>query len=133
MDAALRAQQRRRSHAQGHPGRPDLSQSISSSVRGEGATLDRFGMRNVTQGGHAQIIYLDDLKYTAPPTATLAPPTGLSPTAGDQSVALDWADNTESDLAGYNVYRATTPGGPYTKLNTHWCPRRHRTSPTPAA
>jgi hypothetical protein len=50
---------------------------------------------------------------TFPPTA----PTGLAATAGDGSVGLDWANNSESDLAGYNVYRAATSGGPYNKLN----------------
>ena len=95
-----------------------VSRSISSTVRAEGATLDRFGMRNVTVGGHGQIIYLDNLKYTAPPvTEAPAAPTGLTATAGDQGVSLDWADNTEPDLAGYNVYRSLTPGGPYTKVN----------------
>jgi serine protease len=45
---------------------------------------------------------------SATPTADAtrpALPTGLSASAGDGSVALDWADNTESDLAHYNVYR----------------------------
>src|SRR5919106_172448 len=50
---------------------------------------------------------------TAPPAA----PTGLTAVAGDASVSLDWADNSESDLAGYNVYRSTTSGGPYAKVN----------------
>jgi hypothetical protein len=51
---------------------------------------------------------------TTPPAA----PTGLTATAtGPVSVALDWADNTEPDLAGYNVYRAASSGGAYTKLN----------------
>ncbi len=50
---------------------------------------------------------------TTPPSA----PTGLTASAGDASVALDWADNSESDLAGYNVYRSTTSGGPYAKVN----------------
>ena len=30
---------------------------------------------------------------------------------------MNWNDNSEYDLAGYNVYRSTTSGGPYTKLN----------------
>ena len=51
---------------------------------------------------------------TTPPAA----PTGLTATAGDQQVSLDWDDNTERDLAGYNVYQSTSQGGPYTKLNT---------------
>jgi pectin methylesterase-like acyl-CoA thioesterase len=33
-------------------------------------------------------------------------------------ITLEWADNTEADLAGYLVTRATTSGGTYTKLNT---------------
>ena len=47
-----------------------------------------------------------------------ASPSGLVPTAGDGSAILDWADNTEPDLAGYNVYRFTTSGGPYTRIAT---------------
>lgn len=31
---------------------------------------------------------------------------------------LNWADNADGDLAGYNVYRADSTGGPYVKLNT---------------
>ncbi len=50
---------------------------------------------------------------TTPP----ATPTGLSPTAGDGTVDLDWSDNGEGDLDGYTVYRSTTAGGPYTALN----------------
>ena len=46
-----------------------------------------------------------------------AAPTGLAATPGDTQVALNWNDNGESDLAGYNVYRSTTQGGPYSKIN----------------
>ncbi|MCA9727355.1 MAG: hypothetical protein KC729_06705, partial [Candidatus Eisenbacteria bacterium] len=35
----------------------------------------------------------------------------------DGSVDLDWSNNGEPDLAGYNVYRATSSGGPYSQLN----------------
>ncbi len=50
---------------------------------------------------------------STPPAA----PTGLVATAGLQSVSLDWSDNGEGDLAGYDVYRSTTTGGPYTQVN----------------
>lgn len=50
---------------------------------------------------------------TTPPAA----PTGLAATGGNGVVNLDWNDNGESDLAGYNVHRSTTSGGPYTKIN----------------
>ncbi len=46
-----------------------------------------------------------------------AEPTGLTATAGDGTVDLDWANNGESDLAGYTVYRSTVSGGSYTALN----------------
>ena len=39
-------------------------------------------------------------------------PTGLGATAGNGSVSLAWTANGEPDLAGYNVYRSTTPSVP---------------------
>ncbi|UQN09755.1 NPCBM/NEW2 domain-containing protein [Deinococcus sp. QL22] len=50
-----------------------------------------------------------------------AAPSGLSasPQAGGTAVGgimLDWADNTEPDLAGYRVYRAAQPGGLYSLI-----------------
>jgi endonuclease I/PKD repeat protein len=50
---------------------------------------------------------------TTPPSA----PTGLLATAGTGVINLDWNDNTEADLAGYTVYRATAAAGPYAALN----------------
>jgi hypothetical protein len=50
---------------------------------------------------------------TTPPAA----PTGLAATAGDATVSLDWNDNGEGDLDGYNVYRSTTSGSGYSQLN----------------
>jgi pectate lyase len=52
-----------------------------------------------------------------PDTTPPAVPTGLGAAAGDATVSLDWNDNIESDLAGYNIYRSTTSGSGYTKLN----------------
>jgi hypothetical protein len=33
-------------------------------------------------------------------------------------VTLNWGASTSQNVAGYNVYRGSTTGGPYTKLNT---------------
>ena len=56
------------------------------------------------------------LTNNTPDTTAPAAPTGLVATAGDGSVSLDWASNTETDLASYNVKRATVTGGPYTPI-----------------
>jgi fibronectin type 3 domain-containing protein len=37
-------------------------------------------------------------------------PTGLSATSSNNAVFLDWADNSEPDLASYSVFRSTTSG-----------------------
>lgn len=34
------------------------------------------------------------------------------------SVEFAWTANTEPDLAGYNMYRSETDGGPYTKIGS---------------
>jgi len=44
-------------------------------------------------------------------------PTGLVPQAGNSTVSLDWNDNTEEDVNGYNVYRSQTSGSGYVKVN----------------
>lgn len=46
--------------------------------------------------------------FTAP-----AAPAGLTALANPASVYLRWTANTESDLAGYTVFRATNSGGSY--------------------
>ncbi|HUU82699.1 MAG TPA: Ig-like domain-containing protein [Phycisphaerae bacterium] len=46
-----------------------------------------------------------------------AVPTGLLATGDDTFITLDWDDNADADLAGYNVLRSTNSGGPYLKMN----------------
>ncbi|MBN1764491.1 MAG: cellulase family glycosylhydrolase [Sedimentisphaerales bacterium] len=55
----------------------------------------------------------DDQPDTTPPAA----PAGLAATAGGGVISLDWNDNGESDLDGYNVYRSTSSGSGYTRIN----------------
>lgn len=49
---------------------------------------------------------------TAPTT-----PSGLTAMGGNASVNLTWNANSESDLAGYNVYRSDSSNGTYIKVN----------------
>lgn len=45
-------------------------------------------------------------------------PSGLVVFSGDRSVILHWAPNSETNLAGYNVYRSQTLGGPFVVQNS---------------
>jgi hypothetical protein len=65
---------------------------------------------------------------TAPGT-----PTVVSAVRTGATVTLDWTDGQETDLAGYNVYRATVSGGPYELLTPRLLARSTYTdvAPTP--
>jgi len=75
-------------------------------VRWAGPGFDRQLIPN-------NVLYRGSLDTIAP-----AVPTGLWAIAGNGTVSLDWAGNTDADLAGYNIYRTTVSGGTYTQLNT---------------
>ncbi len=57
-------------------------------------------------------------KVTVTPTESLPPaaPTMLTVTMDSGFVRLDWADNTEADLGGYNVYRRNSGTSTYTLI-----------------
>lgn len=60
-----------------------------------------------------------DIALLASASDTVAPavPLNLVSNAGNGFVSLDWSsNNTEIDLAGYNVYRSTTPGSGHTLI-----------------
>ena len=44
--------------------------------------------------------------------------TALGGTCFLHYVTLSWASSSSPSIAGYNIYRGTNPGGPYTKLNS---------------
>jgi hypothetical protein len=54
-----------------------------------------------------------DVTDTAAPPA----PTDLAATPRLGRVELDWSDVTDADLDGYDVFRATSPGGAFTRIN----------------
>ena len=50
-------------------------------------------------------------------TEAPAAPTGLTATASEGRILLNWDNNAESDLLGYEIYRSTTPGDGYSRIN----------------
>lgn len=67
---------------------------------------------------------------TGPDTTPPAAPSGLAALPGTTAIALNWDNNTETDLAGYNVYRALQTGGPYDPLNAELVPSSEYTDDT---
>ncbi len=53
------------------------------------------------------------LAITFQSVVAIEAPTGFVSRAGDQSIVLHWDRNSESDLAGYRVYRSFSNGGPF--------------------
>ncbi|HTO89767.1 MAG TPA: fibronectin type III domain-containing protein [Candidatus Sulfotelmatobacter sp.] len=51
---------------------------------------------------------------TAPPAA----PSGVSAAKAGANVQVSWSANSEPDLQGYSVYRATASSGPYSKISS---------------
>jgi hypothetical protein len=65
---------------------------------------------NVAGAGVCNIVVVDRVTHAALSGACL---TGVPHT-----VALNWTASTSSNVIGYNVYRGTVSGGPYTKLTS---------------
>jgi len=65
-------------------------------------------------------------------TDTLDPPTGLSATGGS-SASLAWTATVDTYAAGYEVWRGTTSGGPYSLVSTVTPRTTTSTINTPAA
>jgi hypothetical protein len=47
-----------------------------------------------------------------------AVPTQVALLSGATDITLTWSHNLEADLTGYNIYRANSSGGPFTKVNS---------------
>lgn len=77
----------------------------------------QFAVRGISSGGASSSVSTA-LSRTAPnKSGAPATPTGLAATSTLESITLDWNDNTEDDLAYYEVYRHTSnSSGSATKL-----------------
>lgn len=84
-----------------------------------GKTTAQMKAQNTFTGWDFNDIWAIRENQTYPFIRALSPeaPNNLSATAGNSTVSLDWDDNSQSDLVGYNIYRSTTSGSGYVKLN----------------
>ena len=89
--------------------------------------LDAGADAGVTYFYHVVSVDYHGTESTTPSTVsgsrgvdTVAPaaPSTVTATGSQSSITLAWLDNAESDLAGYNVYRASSLDGTYVKLNS---------------
>jgi hypothetical protein len=79
----------------------------------------RFKIRDEARIGPTTITvyHVEGVSGDAAPK-TLGDAAGLITIWSLHSATLNWVASTSSRLVGYNVYRSTTSGGPYTKVNS---------------
>jgi fibronectin type 3 domain-containing protein len=100
--------------------------SFSDTGLDEGTTYYYVVSAVNAAGESSDSVESEGMTLAIPPSA----PTGLAAAAGDQTVALSWDANSESDIAGYNVYRSTTQGSGYALLNVSLLPNLEYTDHT---
>jgi hypothetical protein len=95
-------------------------------VSAQGVLLVRFTDGGMIRREKKDILKVDQLlaRIVAGPPDTTPPSTlaGLAATPGDTQVQLDWADNAETDVVGYNVYRSTSLNSDYARVNSALVP-----------
>ena len=90
---------------------------ISGTIAAGAATGSPYAV-SITVNDGAPPNVVDTFTWTVTaPNPPPAAPTGLVAAVNSRGVALDWANNTDGDLAGYNVFRSASASGPFTKLN----------------
>ena len=90
---------------------------ITGTIAAGAATSSPYNVALTVREG-ANPDATDTFTWTVQPTLVVAPaqPAGLTARVTTTDVRLSWSNNTEPNLAGYNVYRSASATGPFTKL-----------------
>ena len=75
-----------------------------------------YGIKRATEWGYS--LYKFDLQLCED-NKTPAPPKNLTAVLAEKEVFLNWDDNTEVDLVGYNLYRSKSRKGSFKKINRY--------------
>jgi hypothetical protein len=70
----------------------------------------------ITGGASANLSFATNVAGSLASQTLSGAGTSASPTGAQHSVMLSWNEST-ANVAGFNIYRGTTSGGPYTKVN----------------
>ena len=80
--------------------------------------MDYYAVDPVTGIINSNYDYQDNIYLITNMRPGVAPPTNPLAASNSMGIALDWDDNHESTLLGYNVYRSTSATGSFVKVNT---------------
>ena len=96
--------------------------STYGSIPAKGqATGDTFQVQNVSASSSDLILVVSDqygelyrqrINFGAP-----APASAVDGAGSASAITLVWTKSPAADLSGYNIYRSSNPGGPWTKRN----------------
>ena len=95
----------------------ELVTSHSINLSGlEPNTTHHFRVKSKDMNGN-ESVSSNHTFSTVPDNTSPVSPNGLTARGGYKQVELMWVPNTESDLAGYNIYRAFSTEGPFVRIN----------------
>jgi len=100
---------------------PIATASLQDMPGGTNAVSTAFRITSTTGSNPSLLLTINDAYgVRMQRTVDLLAPVGVSNVVGfgaASTISLSWTKSGSPDVVGYNIYRALSPGGPYTKAN----------------